>query len=132
MIDATGALVYKPEYEHESIHYKESAISGAYAGCKLNVPDEDPVDEYIRGKIKAMLDLVEQSVQSRVRSVNDALTIGLAQAVKVFYAATAPVTDGYRNVVAAPSRLHARLNKEKQAIKAELELIRLRLAEARL
>jgi hypothetical protein len=138
MIDATGALVLKAKYEHEDPRYKRDATSGAFR-AKLNVLDQDPLDRYALEKINDARVRVQISVK-RVRGgvhtsvvwLNDQVTTGTSKACKVYDAVATPAKKHYKVVASVPHRVHARLEQENRAIKGELELVQLKLAEARL
>lgn len=128
MIDSTGRLIYKPEFEHESLHYKMKATSGAFVGARLNVLDDDPLDAFARQK----LDALQKSVKKNVKWLRDNVTSGRTKAWDAYDAVATPAKKRFREVVQIPSRVNERLEKENRAIKSELELTQLRLAEARI
>jgi hypothetical protein len=128
MIDSAGRLVYRPEYEHESLNYKMKATSGAFVGARLNILEDDPLDVFARQK----LDALQKSVKKNVKWLRDNVTTGRAKAWDAYSAATRPVMRRYRDIVEMPSRVNERLEKENRAIRSELELTQLRLAEARI
>lgn len=138
-IDLAGKLVLKPEYEHENPFYRSTTTSGAFAGSKLKIHDNDPLDHYVRQQLTAMVDtviaffywLITSLVAAKMRLQGD-VAAGTKK-IKIAYDAVAtPAKKHYRIYRGIPMRVNERLEKENRAIKAELELTKLRLAEMRL
>lgn len=131
-IDASGNLVYKPEYEHESLNYKTHGTSGAYNGARLNIPDDTTVDRFAREQFA----IVQQGFREQVSRFHvqkaELVTKTRKTYADAYEAIATPAKKGFRSVVAMPARVNEKMERERRAIKAELELATLRLAEARL
>lgn len=139
-IDATGALVLKPEFALEDLSYKADTTIGGYVQ-KLpdHLPDHDPLDIYALQKITELREFTLSKMAAGRKQVEAGAKQAVAGGKKVvtgskqaYNGIATPAKKQYKMIVSVPENFTAKLERENRAVKGELELARLRLAEARL
>ena len=140
MIDAYGNLVYRPECEHDDVDHKVEASSGAFRSSQLNIKDDDELNRYMRDQFTTLCQSVkkgrkwlDENVKGRATVVKERVANDAQKTCADLYDAIAtPAKKHYLQIRTVPGLVNERLEKEQRMLKAELELVQLKLAEARL
>ena len=130
-IDAFGNLVFRADDASATPSYRADRTSGAWAGAQLDVLDDD-VERWVQAQFQAVRTNVENRVKQFQEELADRKTRTRATIRTAYDAISTPAKKRYHVLTAMPAKINDRLAKEHKAVKAELELATLRLAEARL
>ena len=128
MITEAGQLAFKPEHQHEDLNYKAIDTCGAFSQSVREDEHVDPLDVYAEAQLKR----IQAEASKHIALVRNNFSNYSKVASQTFTAIATPAKAGLKQMITVPGYLQVRLEQENRAVKAEAELLRLRLAEIRL